>query len=63
MPQSRKPAVHRGIETAAYILEGEVEMYFGDRLQDRRRAWAAEYVFVPTNTSPRAEPIRRGVAD
>ena len=39
--------LHQGIETAAYIIEGEVEMYFGDRLEHHLEARAGEYVYVP----------------
>ena len=45
-----KTHLHQGIETAAYILEGESEMYYGDRLQHLLLARAGEYVFVPADT-------------
>jgi uncharacterized RmlC-like cupin family protein len=44
-----KPHLHRDIETAVYILEGETEMFFGDQLQDRMRAGAGEYVYIPAD--------------
>src|ERR1043165_1012427 len=45
-----KTHLHRGIETAVYILDGEAEMYFGDRLQHLLRARAGEYVYIPADT-------------
>lgn len=41
--------LHQGIETGAYIIEGEAEMYFGPRLEEHLRARAGEYVFVPAD--------------
>jgi uncharacterized RmlC-like cupin family protein len=45
-----KTHLHRGIETGVYILEGEAEMYFGDRLEHLLRARAGEYVYIPADT-------------
>jgi len=42
--------LHQGIETAAYVIEGEVSMYYGERLQDLLHARAGEYVYVPPDT-------------
>ena len=42
-----KTHLHRGVETAVYILEGEVEMYFGDRLEEHLAGRADEFVYVP----------------
>ena len=44
-----KPHLHRGIETAAYIMEGVVDMYFGERLECFLQASAGEYVYVPAD--------------
>src|SRR6478672_13407170 len=44
-----KAHLHREIETAVYVLDGETEMFFGDRLQDRLVARAGEYVYVPAD--------------
>ena len=41
--------LHRGIETAAYILEGVVDMYYGERLEHFLQARAGEYVSVPAD--------------
>jgi uncharacterized RmlC-like cupin family protein len=43
--------LHRGIETGVYVLEGEAEMYFGDRLEHLLRARAGEYVYIPADTA------------
>jgi uncharacterized RmlC-like cupin family protein len=42
-----KTHLHQGIETAVYLIEGEAEMYFGERLGERLAARAGEYVYVP----------------
>jgi uncharacterized RmlC-like cupin family protein len=48
-----KTHLHEDIETAVYVLEGEVEMFFGARLGERLVARAGEYVYVPPNTPHR----------
>jgi uncharacterized RmlC-like cupin family protein len=45
-----KTHLHRGIETAVYLLEGEAEMFFGDRLEHVLHARAGEYVYVAADT-------------
>ena len=45
-----KTHLHRGIETAAYIIEGEVDMYYGERLEHFLQARAGEYVYGPADT-------------
>jgi len=45
-----KAHLHRGIETAVYVLDGEAEMHFGERLRDLVRARAGEYVYIPADT-------------
>jgi uncharacterized RmlC-like cupin family protein len=42
-----KAHLHRGIESAAYVIEGEIEMYFGKKLEARLLAKAGEYVYIP----------------
>lgn len=42
-----KTHLHRGIETAAYVIEGEIEMFYGPRLELRLVAHTDEYVYVP----------------
>ncbi|MEO6877738.1 MAG: cupin domain-containing protein, partial [Gemmatimonadaceae bacterium] len=44
-----KTHLHRGIETAVYIIEGETEMYFGEALQELMIARAGEYVYIPAD--------------
>lgn len=44
-----KAHLHHGIETAVYVIDGETEMYFGDRLHERLVARAGEYVYVPAD--------------
>jgi uncharacterized RmlC-like cupin family protein len=45
--QRAKTHLHRGIETAAYVLEGTADMYFGARLGERLTARAGEYIYIP----------------
>ena len=42
-----KTHVHRGVETAAYVIEGQAEMFFGPRLQDHVDVAAGDYVYIP----------------
>lgn len=44
-----KTHLHQGIETGAYIIEGEAEMYFGERLEQLLKARAGEYVYIPAD--------------
>ena len=44
-----KAHLHRGIETAVYVIDGETEMFFGDRLRECVVARAGEYVYVPAD--------------
>jgi uncharacterized RmlC-like cupin family protein len=44
-----KPHLHREIETAVYLLEGETEMFFGERLEECILARAGEYVYIPAD--------------
>ena len=41
--------LHQGIETAVYVLDGEVEMYFGARLAEHLVGRAGEFVYVPAD--------------
>lgn len=45
-----KTHLHRGIETAVYVIEGETSMYYGERLEQLLHARAGEYVYVPADT-------------
>ncbi len=42
-----KTHLHRGIETAVYVIEGEVEMCFGERLGEHLVARADDYLYIP----------------
>ena len=42
-----KTHLHRGIETAVYLIEGKAEMFFGDRLEQHVDVAAADYVYIP----------------
>lgn len=44
-----KPHLHRGIETAVYVIEGEAETHFGEALGEVVRARAGEYVYIPAD--------------
>jgi len=44
-----KTHLHRGIETAVYVIEGETEMYFGERLCELLLARAGEYIYIPAD--------------
>ena len=44
-----KTHLHREIETAVYVIEGEAEMHFGESLRDLVRARAGEYVYIPAD--------------
>jgi uncharacterized RmlC-like cupin family protein len=45
-----KTHLHRGIETAVYVIEGRAEMFYGDRLQHREEVGADDYVYIPADT-------------
>ena len=42
-----KTHLHHGIETAVYVIDGEAEMYFGERLGEHLSAKADEYIYIP----------------
>ena len=44
-----KTHLHRGIETAVYVLEGEAAMYFGERLAELVVGHAGEYMYIPAD--------------
>jgi uncharacterized RmlC-like cupin family protein len=41
--------LHRGIETAVYVIEGETETFFGPALRDVALAHAGEYLYIPAD--------------
>ena len=42
-----KAHLHRAVETAVYVIEGEAATYFGDSLEHVAVARAGEYVYIP----------------
>jgi uncharacterized RmlC-like cupin family protein len=42
-----KTHLHRGIETAVYVIDGRAEMFFGDRLEGHVDVAADDYVYIP----------------
>lgn len=49
MPPGARAKVHyhKGIETIAYLLDGECTVYYGDRLERRILVEAGDHVFCP----------------
>jgi uncharacterized RmlC-like cupin family protein len=45
-----KTHLHRGIETAVYVIDGEAEMHFGARLEELVRVRTGEYLYIPADT-------------
>ena len=39
--------LHRGVESAGYVIEGELEMRWGSRLEHRERVVAGELAYIP----------------
>ncbi|MGZ5873488.1 MAG: cupin domain-containing protein [Bradyrhizobium sp.] len=62
MPPGAKAKVHyhKGIETIAYLLEGECEVYYGDQLEYRAMVRVGDHVYCPEDV-PHA-PYNRGTA-
>ena len=46
-----KTHLHRGIETAAYVMEGSFECYFGPQLEDHLVLSAGDYIYIPANVA------------
>jgi uncharacterized RmlC-like cupin family protein len=44
-----KAHYHRGIETIAYLLDGECIVYFGDRFERRVVVRAGEQMYMPAD--------------
>lgn len=45
-----KTHLHRGIETAVYVIEGGAEMYWGDALEHHLAGRAGDFMYVPADT-------------
>jgi uncharacterized RmlC-like cupin family protein len=41
--------LHRGIETAVYLIEGRAEMFYGSRLEHREEVAVDDYVYIPAD--------------
>jgi uncharacterized RmlC-like cupin family protein len=56
MPPGAKAKVHyhKGIETIAYLLEGECALYYGDKLEHRLVAKAEDQVYMPEDVRKRS---------
>ena len=39
--------LHRGVESAGYVIDGELEMRWGERLEHRDRIAAGELAYIP----------------
>ncbi len=59
MPDGAQAKVHyhKGIETIAYLLEGECVVYYGDQLERRALVRSGEQMFIPADVphAPRNE--------
>jgi uncharacterized RmlC-like cupin family protein len=44
-----KTHLHRGIETAVHVLEGETGMYYGEKLEEHVVMQAGDYCYVPAD--------------
>ncbi len=42
-----KAHLHRGIETAAYVIEGEIEIWFGSDLSEHVTVSPGDYSYIP----------------
>jgi uncharacterized RmlC-like cupin family protein len=49
MPDGARAKVHfhRGIETIAYLLDGECAVYYGEKLERRAAVRAGDQMFIP----------------
>ena len=64
VPPGAKAKVHyhKGIETIAYLLEGECSVYYGDELEHRLTVRAGDQVYSPkTCLTPRTIRVLRHV--
>jgi uncharacterized RmlC-like cupin family protein len=56
-----KTHLHEEIETAIYVMEGQAEMFYGARLEERLEFAAGDYVYIPANV-PHQVMNRSGAA-
>jgi uncharacterized RmlC-like cupin family protein len=45
-----KAHLHRGIETGAYVIEGEIEIWFGSDLAEHVTVGPGDYSYIPPDT-------------
>jgi uncharacterized RmlC-like cupin family protein len=52
LPPGGRARAHlrRGVESAGYVVEGELEMLWGDRLEHRDLVRAGELAYIPPDT-------------
>lgn len=48
-----KTHLHRAIETAVYVIEGDVEMQWGEKLEHLLAARAGDHLYIPADTPHR----------
>lgn len=46
-----KTHLHRGIETAVYIIDGKFEMFYGPTLKEHLDFGVGDYVYIPAGTA------------
>jgi uncharacterized RmlC-like cupin family protein len=53
MPAGARAKVHyhQGIETIAYLLDGQCAVYYGDELEHRRVVCTGEQVYIPADVA------------
>jgi uncharacterized RmlC-like cupin family protein len=39
--------LHAGHESAAYVIEGELALWFGERLEEKLSARAGDFLYIP----------------
>jgi uncharacterized RmlC-like cupin family protein len=63
MPPGAKAKVHyhQGIETIAYLLDGECAVYYGDKLEHRAVVRTGDQIFIPADV-PHAPCNESGAA-
>ncbi len=44
-----KPHLHRGHDSAVYVLSGEAGMWYGDGLAEHMRMAAGDFIYIPPN--------------
>ena len=44
-----KTHLHKGIETAVYVIEGETDMLWGEQLEHKLSARAGDYIYIPAD--------------